>query len=264
MAAVLCFALLVPMSLASHHVVGRVRRRRRLSCLSRRERGVMAAHAPARIERRAAPRCSTESTSSSTRTPRALELARAALDARRRASCSIARRAGSTRENLVRMLRALTREFDALLIMNDDWRAAIEHDCDGVHLGPGDAGFDARRRRSRRAWASGSSALSCGTLDEVRARQRARAPIISASARSLRPHSKADAGAPIGIGGPARARRATRAAGCRDRRDHAGDDSGGARDAASRWRRSSRRSRMRPIRVPPPPRSLPPGTTPAA
>ncbi|MBV8371843.1 MAG: thiamine phosphate synthase, partial [Candidatus Eremiobacteraeota bacterium] len=38
-------------------------------------------------------------------------------------------------------LRRLTRERSALLLVNDDVDAAVRFDCDGVHLGPDDAGF---------------------------------------------------------------------------------------------------------------------------
>ncbi|HEY1884382.1 MAG TPA: thiamine phosphate synthase [Candidatus Cybelea sp.] len=95
-------------------------------------------------------------------------------------------------------LHALARRHDALLILNDDWRRAVEFDCDGVHLGPGDEGFD-EPAALRAAVQERLIGLSCGNAGEV-----ARAGndvdylgIGSVFATS----SKADAGAPIGLGG---------------------------------------------------------------
>lgn len=96
-------------------------------------------------------------------------------------------------------LRRLTNDRGALLILNDDWRAAQAFDCDGVHLGPDDDGF-ARVSRVREALPDGLIGLSCGTIEEIRAANAAGADyfgIGSVYATS----SKSDAGAPIGIGG---------------------------------------------------------------
>ena len=44
-------------------------------------------------------------------------------------------------------LRQLTREYDALLLINDDVELAVEIDADGVHLGRHDAGLEQARER---------------------------------------------------------------------------------------------------------------------
>jgi thiamine-phosphate pyrophosphorylase len=97
--------------------------------------------------------------------PRVLQLARAVLDAGVRI-VQYRAKAGIVAHR-VHALRAMTRERNALLIMNDDWRAADEFDCDGVHLGPGDAGFE-RVGPVRSALRGRLIGLSCGTIDEVR------------------------------------------------------------------------------------------------
>ncbi len=99
----------------------------------------------------------------------------------------------------VRALRALTREHDALLVMNDDWRAALEYDCDGVHLGPDDDGF-ARAGDVRAAMGERLVGLSCGTLDEARAANAAGADYLGVGP-VFATNSKDDAGAPIGLEG---------------------------------------------------------------
>lgn len=99
----------------------------------------------------------------------------------------------------LRSLRALTREHDALLIMNDDWRVACEFDCDGVHLGPDDDGF-ARAADVRDAMGERLVGLSCGTLHEVRVGNAAGADYLGIGS-VFATASKADAGAPIGLGG---------------------------------------------------------------
>jgi thiamine-phosphate pyrophosphorylase len=99
----------------------------------------------------------------------------------------------------VRSLRALTRDHDALLIVNDDWHAAERFDCDGVHLGPGDPGFEdvASVRAAMRERLIG---LSCGTIGEVRAANDADVDYLGVGA-VYATASKADAGAPIGAEG---------------------------------------------------------------
>ncbi|MBV8531926.1 MAG: thiamine phosphate synthase [Candidatus Eremiobacteraeota bacterium] len=99
----------------------------------------------------------------------------------------------------LRSLRALTRARDALLIVNDDWRAAEAFDCDGVHLGPGDQGYGcvATLRRDLRERLIG---CSCATIDEVRAAAGADYIGVGSIYATL---SKLDAGPPIG---PARLR----------------------------------------------------------
>ena len=98
--------------------------------------------------------------------PRMLELAQAVLDAGVRIVQYRAKR-GIVAEHVL-ALRDLTRRNDALLIVNDDWRATEAFDCDGVHLGPGDDGFD---QLSRCALPCGERliGLSCGTTEEARA-----------------------------------------------------------------------------------------------
>lgn len=129
--------------------------------------------------------------------PRALDLARGALAAGVRIVQYRAKN-GIT-PNRVRTLRALTRDHDALLVMNDDWQAAIDYDCDGVHLGPDDAGFD-RVAPVRSALEERLIGLSCGTLDEVRSANDGDADYIGAGSVYATP-SKSDAGTPIGTTG---------------------------------------------------------------
>ncbi len=102
------------------------------------------------------------------------------------------------RAETLRRLHALTRRHDALLILNDDWRRAVEFDCDGVHLGPGDDGFD-EPATVRAAAQERLIGLSCGTAGEV---ARADATVNYLGVGSVfATASKADAGAPIGLGG---------------------------------------------------------------
>jgi thiamine-phosphate diphosphorylase len=126
--------------------------------------------------------------------PRLPQLARDVLDAGVRVVQYRAKK-GIAPENL-RALRALTRERDALLVLNDDWRTAIEFDCDGVHLGPGDDGFDdvALVRIALRERLIG---LSCATQEEVRVANAAGADYLGVGS-VYATSSKDDAGAPIG------------------------------------------------------------------
>jgi thiamine-phosphate diphosphorylase len=109
----------------------------------------------------------------------------------------------------LRRLREITRARDALLILNDDWRAARDFDCDGVHLGPGDDGFD-DVERVRAAFAQGLVGLSCGTLAEVSRANAAGADYLGIGS-VFSTKSKSDAGEPIGIAGLQRLARAARA-----------------------------------------------------
>ena len=99
----------------------------------------------------------------------------------------------------VAALRAVTSSVGALLLLNDDYRAAVAFDCDGVHLGPGDAGFDdvAEVRRSLGERLIG---LSCGTEDEARAAYESGADYAGAGS-VYATSSKEDAGVPIGVDG---------------------------------------------------------------
>lgn len=99
----------------------------------------------------------------------------------------------------VRALRALTREHNALFILNDDWRAALAFDADGVHVGPEDAA-PAQLGEIRRDLAGRILGISCGTPEEARAAERAGADYIGAGC-VFPTGSKADAGDPIGISG---------------------------------------------------------------
>ncbi len=105
---------------------------------------------------------------------------------------------GIVGENL-RALRDAARDADALLIVNDDWRAAVEFDCDGVHLGPDDAGFiDIAPVRA--ALGERLIGLSCGTTAEAEAAQRMGADYMGVGS-VYATTSKGDAGDPIGIAG---------------------------------------------------------------
>jgi thiamine-phosphate diphosphorylase len=129
--------------------------------------------------------------------PQVLELAAAVLDAGVRI---VQYRAKSgIRARTVRALRARTRDSAALLIVNDDWRAANEFDCDGVHLGPGDDGF-AQIAPVRDALGERLVGLSCGTLAEVNTANAGKVDYLGVGA-VFPTSSKADAGAAIGIEG---------------------------------------------------------------
>ncbi len=155
----------------------------------------MAAHASARLDRSRRAALLRGIYAILNDDERTLELARAALDAGVRVVQYRAKR-GLT-EPTLRALRALTRERDALLVLDDDWRAAAAFDCDGVHLGPGDAGF-ADPADVRAALPDRLIGLSCGTAAEARAAADADyLGVGSIYATS----SKSDAGAPIGIEG---------------------------------------------------------------
>jgi thiamine-phosphate pyrophosphorylase len=129
--------------------------------------------------------------------PRMLELANAVLDAgvkvvqyrSKRGICADA----------VHALRALTRERGALLIMNDDWRAAVRFDCDGVHLGPGDDGFE-RTAPVRAALRERLIGLSCGSLSEIAAADGTEVDYVGVGS-IYTTASKEDAGEPIGTQG---------------------------------------------------------------
>ena len=105
---------------------------------------------------------------------------------------------GIDRERL-RALRETTRAYGALLIVNDDWRAAVEYGCDGVHLGPGDDGFD-DPRRVRAALGKLLVGMSCGTIEEAREAIPGIVDYIGVGP-VYATGSKADAGEPIGIAG---------------------------------------------------------------
>lgn len=157
----------------------------------------MAAHAPGRITRSQRAALLHGIYVIVNEDARVLEIARAVLDAGVRI-VQYRAKSGIDAAHLA-ALRELTRERDALLIMNDNWQAAIEYDCDGVHLGPDDDGF-AHAAEVRTAMGERLVGLSCGTLLEVRAANAAGADYLGLGS-VFATHSKADAGAPIGMGG---------------------------------------------------------------
>jgi thiamine-phosphate diphosphorylase len=129
--------------------------------------------------------------------PRMLELAQAVLAAGVRIVQYRAKRS-IVAEHLL-ALRDLTRRKDALLIVNDDWRTTEAFDCDGVHLGPGDNGFN-QIAAVRAAMRERLIGLSCGTIEEARAADAGDVDYVGAG--SIYPTaSKNDAGAPIGTAG---------------------------------------------------------------
>jgi thiamine-phosphate pyrophosphorylase len=105
---------------------------------------------------------------------------------------------GINKDHLI-LLRALTYDSGALLIVNDDWRAAAAFDCDGVHLGPDDDGF-IEIAPVRSALGQRLIGLSCGTVEEAREANRLGADYIGVGS-VYATGSKADAGDPIGIDG---------------------------------------------------------------
>lgn len=127
--------------------------------------------------------------------PGLLELARAVLDAGVKL-VQYRAKGGIVPKNLG-ILRAMTSESDALLMLNDDWRVAVEFECDGVHLGPGDDGFNAIAP-VRDALGDRLIGLSCGTLAEVTAAKTVDVDYLGIGA-VYATSSKADAGAAIGI-----------------------------------------------------------------
>ncbi|HVA28070.1 MAG TPA: thiamine phosphate synthase [Candidatus Baltobacteraceae bacterium] len=99
----------------------------------------------------------------------------------------------------LRTIRELTRDAEALLIANDDWRAAIVFDCDGVHLGPDDHGF-AQVPVVRAQLEDRLIGLSCGSVTEARAAQVAEVDYLGVGS-VYATASKSDAGVPIGLDG---------------------------------------------------------------
>ncbi len=126
---------------------------------------------------------------------RALEIARAVLAAgvrivQYRAKDGIA-------DARLRALRELTQGYRALLILDDDWRAAGAYECDGIHLGPGDDGFG-DPARVREALPAALIGLSCANEEEARAAEAGGADYVGVGS-VYATNSKEDAGAAIGI-----------------------------------------------------------------
>ncbi|MDP9110199.1 MAG: thiamine phosphate synthase [Candidatus Eremiobacteraeota bacterium] len=107
----------------------------------------------------------------------------------------------------LRALRTATASAGALLIVNDDCEAVGTYDCDGVHLGPGDRGFD-DIAAVRRALGDRLIGLSCGTLAEIETAYAAGADYAGVGS-VYATSSKADAGDPIGVDGLMRIASAT-------------------------------------------------------
>lgn len=129
--------------------------------------------------------------------PRAVEIAKVSLDA----GVTVVQYRAKEGANVERLraMRGLTRRSGALLIVNDDWRVARDHACDGVHLGPDDDGF-AGVREIRDLWPDAIVGLSCGTEEEMRAAHAAGAAYAGVGS-VFATASKSDAGEPIGIAG---------------------------------------------------------------
>lgn len=129
--------------------------------------------------------------------PRTLDVARAALDGGVRLLQYRAKR--GIDEERIRALVALAHERGALVLLNDDWRAAAAFGCDGAHLGADDDGFG-DLRDVRAALGDGLVGLSCANEQEMRA-----AHALGADYAGVGPvyatSSKDDAGAAIGTGG---------------------------------------------------------------
>ncbi|MDR3299795.1 MAG: thiamine phosphate synthase [Candidatus Accumulibacter sp.] len=74
-------------------------------------------------------------------------------------------------------LRALTRDFEALLIVNDNLPLALAVDADGVHLGEGDGDLAAARAALGRGKILGASC--CADFERARAAARAGADYVA-------------------------------------------------------------------------------------
>jgi thiamine-phosphate diphosphorylase len=137
---------------------------------------------------------------------RALSIAQVALEAGIRI-VQYRAKAGIVAERL-QILRDRTRQHGALLIVDDDWRAALAFDCDGVHLGPGDDGFELVSP-VRAALGDRVIGLSCGTVEEAERANDEDADYLGVGS-VYATTSKTDAGEPIGIDGLQRVAAAAR------------------------------------------------------
>ena len=129
--------------------------------------------------------------------PDALGAARNALNAGVRVLQFRAKRALVVED--VRAVCRLAHAQNALLLLNDDWQAALALDCDGVHLGPDDIAF-ADLASVRELFDERIIGVSCGTVAEVRQIDSASVDYFGVGA-VFPTNSKADAGAPIGLTG---------------------------------------------------------------
>ena len=98
---------------------------------------------------------------------------------------------------IAQQLRALTREFGALLFVNDRFDLALLCQADGVHLGPDDWPVAPMRAAAPRGFLIGAS---CGTPEDARAAQKSGADLIGIGA-VYATATKTDAGAAIGLDG---------------------------------------------------------------
>jgi thiamine-phosphate diphosphorylase len=157
----------------------------------------MATHAPARVTRAARAELLHGIYVILDEGAQTLALARAVLDAGVRIVQYRAK--NGVRPACARALRELTRDRDSLLILNDDWRAALHYDCDGVHLGPGDAGF-AATPSVRDAMPDRVIGLSCGTPGEIIDAANGGVDYLGVGP-VFETDSKPDAGRPLGVQG---------------------------------------------------------------
>ena len=203
MAAVLCFALLVPLALARHNTGARDLRRDRLPRVSRRKhRAYGNACAGAAEARRSRLQGIYVILNEETR----VWNSRARLDGGVRI-VQYRAKTGIVAETL-RRLREITRERDALLIVNDDWRAARR-----IRLRRRPSRSRRRRLCRRRAVRAAMRGMphrpvlrhAGGGAARQRERRRLHRRRIGLSRRDRR----ADAGEPIGIDGLRRLARAT-------------------------------------------------------
>lgn len=104
-------------------------------------------------------------------------------------------------------IREVTRARGALLLINDDWHAALDFEADGAHLGPDDA-VRADLPKIRKHLHGRLLGISCGTAEEAQCAQAAGADYIGVGA-VYATGSKPDAGEPIGIEGLRRVAAAT-------------------------------------------------------
>lgn len=135
--------------------------------------------------------------------PHAVELTRAILEGGARIVQYRAKR-GIVADR-AQAMRELTREHDALFILNDAWNAVQTYDADGVHMGPDDA-QPQELAAIRAALPDRLIGISCGTPDEARAANVADYIGVGAVYATS---SKTDAGDPIGIAGLQRVASAT-------------------------------------------------------
>ncbi|MEO6913176.1 MAG: thiamine phosphate synthase [Candidatus Baltobacteraceae bacterium] len=97
----------------------------------------------------------------------------------------------------LKRIRELTREYQALLILNDDWRAVETFDADGVHLGPDDAS-DAELSHIRAMLGRRLIGLSCKTAQRTELAGRMNLDYVGVGA-IFPTVSKVDSGGPIGL-----------------------------------------------------------------